>query len=145
MPSILSLLATALLFYRGFDISRRRWYSHWWDIIYSCAVCSPTLLQLLPILTQDFTKEGWLSKTGPARGDAYRKRWFSLLKRTLRYYENPMVCCFFDLAYLYILAKIFIARLVLAVLNVLVHVHQCDNPFSITSLLRYLADQKSQN
>ena len=49
------------------------------------------VLQLLPMLTQDFTKEGWLSKTGPNKGDSYRKRWFSLLRRTLRYYEQPMV------------------------------------------------------
>lgn len=41
-------------------------------------------------ITRDFLKEGWLSKTGPRPGDAYRKRWMSLDGRKLMYYEEPM-------------------------------------------------------
>ena len=48
-------------------------------------------LQLRAHLTRDFTKEGWLSKTGPRAGDAFRRRWVSLDKRKLMYYEDPLV------------------------------------------------------
>jgi hypothetical protein len=36
---------------------------------------------LLPLLTRDFAKEGWLLKTGPRPNDAYRRRWFTLDSR----------------------------------------------------------------
>jgi len=32
-----------------------------------------------------------LSKTGPKSGNAFRRRWFSLDKRKLMYYEDPLV------------------------------------------------------
>lgn len=47
--------------------------------------------QLILQLTRDFIKESWLSKTGPNKGDAFRKRWCSLDKRKLMYYEDPLV------------------------------------------------------
>jgi hypothetical protein len=42
-------------------------------------------------LTHSFIMEGWLSKTGPRQGDAFRRRWFTLEKRKLMYYDDPLV------------------------------------------------------
>ena len=47
--------------------------------------------QLIPLLSRDFVKEGWLFKKGPRQGDVYRRRWFSLDNRKLMYYEQPLV------------------------------------------------------
>lgn len=52
-----------------------------------CYLC----VQLVSILTRDFIKEGWLHKKGPQKADAYRKRWMTLDKRALLYYEFPLV------------------------------------------------------
>jgi len=46
--------------------------------------------ELIPMLSRDFIKEGWIYKKGPRQGDAYRKRWFSLDNRKLLYYEQPL-------------------------------------------------------
>ncbi|XP_067128459.1 arf-GAP with dual PH domain-containing protein 1-like [Centruroides vittatus] len=46
--------------------------------------------ELIHRLTRDFTKEGWLWKTGPRTGNAYRKRWFTLDDRKLMYSEDPL-------------------------------------------------------
>jgi len=43
------------------------------------------------MITRDFLREGWLYKTGPRAGDAFRRRWFTLDNRQLMYYEDPMV------------------------------------------------------
>jgi len=43
------------------------------------------------MITRDFLREGWLHKTGPRAGDAFRRRWFTLDNRRLMYYEDPMV------------------------------------------------------
>jgi len=43
------------------------------------------------MITRDFAREGWLYKTGPRAGDAFRRRWFTLDNRRLMYYEDPMV------------------------------------------------------
>ena len=48
--------------------------------------------QLVALLSRDFLKEGWLSKKGPRQSDAYRRRWCSLDKRKLMYFEDPLVC-----------------------------------------------------
>ena len=45
--------------------------------------------ELCSRLTRDFLKEGYLYKTGPRPGDAWRKRWFTLDKRKLLYFEDP--------------------------------------------------------
>lgn len=50
------------------------------------------VFQLCENLTHDFKREGWLSKTGPRVADAFRRRWFTLDRRKLRYYEDPLVC-----------------------------------------------------
>lgn len=47
--------------------------------------------QLLQYLLKDYIKEGWLQKTGPNKGDAFRKRWFILESRKLMYFDEPMV------------------------------------------------------
>lgn len=45
---------------------------------------------LIPLLTRDFAKEGWLLKTGPRPTDAYRRRWFTLDNRKLMYFTDPL-------------------------------------------------------
>lgn len=42
-------------------------------------------------LTRDFLMEGWLYKTGPNPKDAWRRRWFTLDRRRLYYFDEPMV------------------------------------------------------
>lgn len=44
-------------------------------------------------LTRDFIHEGFLYKTGPRVGDAYRKRYFVLDDRKLMYLDHPLVSC----------------------------------------------------
>ena len=46
---------------------------------------------LLSRVTPGFTMEGWLYKTGPDLKDAWRRRWFTLDRRRLLYFEDPMV------------------------------------------------------
>lgn len=45
---------------------------------------------LLPLLTRDFSREGWLLKTGPRPNDAYRRRFFTLDNRKLMYSSDPL-------------------------------------------------------
>lgn len=47
--------------------------------------------ELLPLLSQDFIKEGYLHKTGSKVGDEYKKRWFTLHRRVLMYFVEPTV------------------------------------------------------
>lgn len=47
--------------------------------------------ELLPLLAQDFVKEGFLHKTGSKVGDEYKKRWFTLHRRVLLYFEDQTV------------------------------------------------------
>ncbi|ELT99981.1 hypothetical protein CAPTEDRAFT_181489 [Capitella teleta] len=49
-----------------------------------------TEAELAQNLTHSFLMEGWLSKTGPRQGDAFRRRWFTLERRKLMYYDDPM-------------------------------------------------------
>jgi hypothetical protein len=46
--------------------------------------------ELVSMITRDFLREGWLYKTGPRSGDAFRRRWFTLDNRRLMYFEDPM-------------------------------------------------------
>ncbi|CAB3259683.1 unnamed protein product [Arctia plantaginis] len=41
-------------------------------------------------LPKDFTREGWLWKTGPRPSDAHRRRWFTLDNRKLMYHDEPL-------------------------------------------------------
>lgn len=46
--------------------------------------------QLVPHLTRDFLKEGWLWKSGPRPADQHRRRWFTLDDRKWMYHEDPL-------------------------------------------------------
>ncbi|CAH8843664.1 unnamed protein product [Trichobilharzia szidati] len=41
-------------------------------------------------LTRDLDMCGWLSKTGPRKGDAWRRRWCMILHRHFLYTDNPL-------------------------------------------------------
>ncbi|UYV75957.1 ADAP2 [Cordylochernes scorpioides] len=41
-------------------------------------------------VTWDFANEGWLQKSGPSASDPYRRRWFTMDRRHLMYFENPL-------------------------------------------------------
>jgi len=60
-------------------------------------------IQLVGMITRDFLREGWLNKTGPRSGDAFRRRWFTLDKRRLAYFIDPLVCDAHTLAYFVLL------------------------------------------
>lgn len=45
---------------------------------------------LIEYLSSDFTKEGWLWKTGPRTSDGFKKRWFTLDGRKLMYHDEPL-------------------------------------------------------
>ncbi|ESO93331.1 hypothetical protein LOTGIDRAFT_119478 [Lottia gigantea] len=47
------------------------------------------LAKLTDDLTRDFTLEGWLCKMGP-RHEPFKRRWFTLDKRKLSYFEDPL-------------------------------------------------------
>ncbi|KAK3888492.1 hypothetical protein Pcinc_007451 [Petrolisthes cinctipes] len=70
---------------------------HWYNAIRNIklnllmvAYPSVSAEEVIPYLTNDFAAEGWLSKTGPREGDAYRKRWFTLDDRKLMYHDSPL-------------------------------------------------------
>lgn len=46
--------------------------------------------ELSSMLTRDFLKEGWLSKTGPRSRHAFRRRWMTLDQRKLLYFEDVL-------------------------------------------------------
>lgn len=46
--------------------------------------------QLVPHLTRDFLREGWLWKSGPRPADQHRRRWFTLDDRKWMYHEDPL-------------------------------------------------------
>lgn len=46
--------------------------------------------ELVCLLTRDFSKEGWLQKTGPRQSDCYKRRWFTLDNRKLMYHDEPL-------------------------------------------------------
>lgn len=47
--------------------------------------------ELLQRLTPEFVLEGWLYKTGTELKDAWRRRWFTLDRRRLLYFDDPLV------------------------------------------------------
>jgi Arf-GAP with dual PH domain-containing protein len=57
---------------------------------YQTAFPQATESDLIPLLSKDFAKEGWLLKTGPKTTDAYRRRWFTLDNRKLMYSTDPL-------------------------------------------------------
>uniref|UniRef100_A0A674MQF5 ArfGAP with dual PH domains 1 n=1 Tax=Takifugu rubripes TaxID=31033 RepID=A0A674MQF5_TAKRU len=46
--------------------------------------------ELIPKLTRNFLKEGYMEKTGPRQTEGFKKRWFTLDHRRLMYYKDPL-------------------------------------------------------
>ncbi|XP_029014810.1 arf-GAP with dual PH domain-containing protein 1-like [Betta splendens] len=46
--------------------------------------------ELLPTLTRNFLKEGYMEKTGPKHTESFKKRWFTLDDRRLMYFKDPL-------------------------------------------------------
>ncbi|XP_058876872.1 arf-GAP with dual PH domain-containing protein 1-like [Acipenser ruthenus] len=47
-------------------------------------------LELMPKLTRNFLKEGYMEKTGPRHTEGFKKRWFTLDHRRLMYFKDPL-------------------------------------------------------
>ncbi|KAM4824866.1 arf-GAP with dual PH domain-containing protein 2 isoform X1 [Urocitellus parryii] len=50
------------------------------------------LIKLVPFLTRNYLKQGFMEKTGPKQREPFKKRWFALdpQERRLLYYKNPL-------------------------------------------------------
>uniref|UniRef100_A0A3Q0SPE1 ArfGAP with dual PH domains 1 n=1 Tax=Amphilophus citrinellus TaxID=61819 RepID=A0A3Q0SPE1_AMPCI len=46
--------------------------------------------ELVPRLTRNFLKEGYMEKTGPRQKEGFKKRWFTLDHRRLMYFKDPL-------------------------------------------------------
>uniref|UniRef100_A0A665W2E6 Arf-GAP with dual PH domain-containing protein 1-like n=1 Tax=Echeneis naucrates TaxID=173247 RepID=A0A665W2E6_ECHNA len=46
--------------------------------------------ELVPKLTRNFLKEGYMEKTGPRQTEGFKKRWFTLDHRRLMYLKDPL-------------------------------------------------------
>ncbi|XP_056266216.1 arf-GAP with dual PH domain-containing protein 1 isoform X2 [Pseudoliparis swirei] len=46
--------------------------------------------KLVPKLTRNFLKEGYMEKTGPRQTEGFKKRWFTLDQRRLMYFKLPL-------------------------------------------------------
>nr|XP_020473503.1 arf-GAP with dual PH domain-containing protein 1-like isoform X2 [Monopterus albus] len=49
-----------------------------------------TAAELVPKLTRNFLKEGYMEKTGPRQTEGFKKRWFTLDQRRLMYFKDPL-------------------------------------------------------
>ncbi|KAM9313725.1 arf-GAP with dual PH domain-containing protein 1 isoform 2-T2 [Pholidichthys leucotaenia] len=49
-----------------------------------------TNAELVPRLTRNFLKEGYMEKTGPRQTEGFKKRWFTLDHRRLMYFKDPL-------------------------------------------------------
>ncbi|XP_041941372.1 arf-GAP with dual PH domain-containing protein 1 [Alosa sapidissima] len=45
---------------------------------------------LIPKLTRNFMKEGYMEKTGPRHTEGFKKRWFTMDDRRLMYFKDPL-------------------------------------------------------
>ncbi|KAA8581059.1 hypothetical protein FQN60_002640 [Etheostoma spectabile] len=45
---------------------------------------------LVPKLTRNFMKEGFMEKTGPKHTEGFKKRWFTMDDRRLMYFKDPL-------------------------------------------------------
>ncbi|KAF6280409.1 ArfGAP with dual PH domains 1 [Rhinolophus ferrumequinum] len=45
---------------------------------------------LVPKLTRNYLKEGYMEKTGPKQTEGFRKRWFTMDDRRLMYFKDPL-------------------------------------------------------
>lgn len=59
---------------------------HYLQVAYPIAVD----VDLVPKLTRNFLKEGYMEKTGPKHTEGFKKRWFTLDDRRLMYFKDPM-------------------------------------------------------
>ncbi|KAM4597784.1 arf-GAP with dual PH domain-containing protein 1-like [Polymixia lowei] len=46
--------------------------------------------ELVPKLTRNYIKEGYMEKTGPKHTEGFKKRWFTLDDRRLMYFKDPL-------------------------------------------------------
>ncbi|XP_046722471.1 arf-GAP with dual PH domain-containing protein 1 isoform X2 [Silurus meridionalis] len=46
--------------------------------------------ELVPKLTRNYFKEGYMEKTGPKQTEGFKKRWFTLDDRRLMYFKDPL-------------------------------------------------------
>ncbi|KAG7335137.1 hypothetical protein KOW79_001733 [Hemibagrus wyckioides] len=46
--------------------------------------------ELVPKLTRNYIKEGYMEKTGPKQTEGFKKRWFTLDDRRLMYFKDPL-------------------------------------------------------
>lgn len=46
--------------------------------------------ELVPKLTRNYIKEGYMEKTGPKHTEGFKKRWFSMDDRRLMYFKDPL-------------------------------------------------------
>ncbi|XP_014390755.1 PREDICTED: arf-GAP with dual PH domain-containing protein 1 [Myotis brandtii] len=46
---------------------------------------------LVPKLTRNYLKEGYMEKTGPKQTEGFRRRWFTMDDRRLMYFKDPLV------------------------------------------------------
>ncbi|XP_006891126.1 PREDICTED: arf-GAP with dual PH domain-containing protein 2-like [Elephantulus edwardii] len=48
--------------------------------------------ELIPLITRNYLKQGFMEKTGPKQREPFKKRWFALdpQERRLLYYKNPL-------------------------------------------------------
>ncbi|XP_077021388.1 arf-GAP with dual PH domain-containing protein 2 isoform X2 [Tamandua tetradactyla] len=48
--------------------------------------------ELVPLITRNYLKQGFMEKTGPKQREPFKKRWFTLdsQERRLLYYKNPL-------------------------------------------------------
>ncbi|ERE74571.1 arf-GAP with dual PH domain-containing protein 1 [Cricetulus griseus] len=51
---------------------------------------SSVLPQLVPKLSRNYLKEGYMEKTGPKQTEGFRKRWFTMDDRRLMYFKDPL-------------------------------------------------------
>ncbi|RXN31292.1 arf-GAP with dual PH domain-containing 1 [Labeo rohita] len=47
-------------------------------------------MKLVPRLTRNFMKEGYMEKTGPRHTEGFKKRWFTMDDRRLMYFKDPL-------------------------------------------------------
>ncbi|XP_034045715.1 arf-GAP with dual PH domain-containing protein 1-like [Thalassophryne amazonica] len=48
------------------------------------------LTELVPKLTRNYIKEGYMEKTGPKHTEGFKKRWFTMDERRLMYFKEPL-------------------------------------------------------
>ncbi|KAL8175547.1 UNVERIFIED_CONTAM: Arf-GAP with dual PH domain-containing protein 1 [Gekko kuhli] len=47
-------------------------------------------IDLVPKLSRNYLKEGYMEKTGPKQTEGFKKRWFTMDDRRLMYFKDPL-------------------------------------------------------